>query len=70
MPAYLPLAVAVWGAGSFPGMASGNKFSPKVAFDWNIRHCIFDNHEVLSESSIPGCSSGDNICPAILHAVL
>ena len=70
MPAYLPLAVAVWGPGSFPGVACANYFPPKVAFNWHIRHCIFDNHEILSESSISGCSSGDNICSAILHAVL
>ena len=70
MPAYSPLAVAVWSVGSVPGMACANNFPPKVAFNWNIRHCIFDNHEILSESSILGCSSGDYICPAILHAVL
>ena len=70
MPADSPLAVAVWSAGGFPGVACANNFPPKVAFNWNIRHCIFDDHEVLSESSIPGCTSGDYICPAILHAIL
>ena len=70
MPTCSPLAMAIWSAGSLPGVDCADSFSPKVASHWNLHHCVLDDHEILSKGGSPGSISGDCLCPAILHAIL